>query len=55
MTRYWVIAPVESKPRELFDQVWEFDLANNVISIGWAQLGDVSVMAQEELSQACMR
>jgi len=28
MPRYWVIAPVESKPRELFDRVWQFDLAN---------------------------
>lgn len=30
MPRYWVIAPVESKPPELFDKVWKFDLANNL-------------------------
>lgn len=52
MPRYWVIAPVESKPPELFDKVWQFDLVNNLISIGWKQLGDVSKMSREELSEA---
>ena len=52
MPRYWVIAPVESKPPELFDKVWQFDLANNLISIGWRKLGDVSKMSREELSEA---
>ena len=50
MPRYWIIAPVESKPPELCDKVWQFDLANNLISIGWEQLGDVSKMSREELS-----
>ena len=36
MSRYWVIAPVESKPSELFDKVWQFDVANGLISIGCA-------------------
>jgi len=52
MPRYWVIAPVESKPPELFDKVWQFNRANNLISIGWKQLGDVSNMTREELSGA---
>jgi restriction system protein len=52
MSRYWVIAPVESKPPELFDTVWQFDLANNLISIGWNTLGDVSDMSREQLSAA---
>ena len=52
MPRYWVIAPVESKPQELFDKVWQFDLANHLISIGWKQLGDVSKMSREALSEA---
>lgn len=51
MPRYWVIAPVESKPADLFDRVCQFDLANNLISIGWKQLGDVSSMSQEQLIQ----
>jgi restriction system protein len=50
MPRYWVIAPVESKPPELFEKVWQFDLANNLISIGWKALGDVSKLTREELS-----
>jgi len=52
MPRYWVIAPVESKPVELFDKVWQFDLANSLISIGWSQLADVSKMSREQLSEA---
>ena len=52
MPRYWVIAPFEAKPPELFDKVWQFDLANNLISIGWEKLGDVSKMSREDLSVA---
>ncbi len=50
MPRYWVIAPVESKPPELFDRVWEFDLANNCISIGWSGLGDISQLSKEAIA-----
>lgn len=52
MPRYWVMAPVESKPPELFDKVWQFDLAQNVISIGWKQLGDVTSMTRDYLAEA---
>lgn len=31
--------------------MWEFDLANNVISIGWTELGDVSEMDKDALAQ----
>lgn len=51
-SRYWVIAPFESQPPEQYDKVWQFDLANNLISIGWHQLGDSSKMSREELSMA---
>lgn len=51
MPRYWVMAPVESKPADLFDKVWQFDLAQNVISIGWRELGDVSAMTRDELAE----
>jgi hypothetical protein len=53
MPRYWVIAPVESNPPEQFDKVWQWDLANKFISIGWSQIGkDVSKMRRDELSNA---
>jgi restriction system protein len=52
MPRCWVIAPVESKKAELFDKVWQFDVANNLISIGWSEVGDISKMSREELSNA---
>src|SRR5947208_5806541 len=49
MPRYWIIAPVESHPSELFDKVWQFDLTNKLITIGWHELGDVSTMSQQQL------
>jgi restriction system protein len=52
MPRYWVIAPVESKNPQLFNDVWQFDVAQNLISIGWSELGDISKMSREDLSQA---
>ncbi|MGB7760414.1 MAG: endonuclease NucS domain-containing protein [Bryobacteraceae bacterium] len=52
MPRYWVIAPFESKPPGAFDKVWQFDVANSLISIGWSQLGDISKLGREELSNA---
>ena len=55
MQRYWVIAPVKLQPAVPFDDVWQFDLANNLISIGWAELGDVSIMGKSQLSAAVAR
>ena len=52
MPRYWVLAPVGSKRPERFDKAWQFDLANNLISIGRAKIGDVSKMSREQLSEA---
>ena len=49
------MAPVESKPVDLFDKVWQFDLAQNVISIGWKQLGDVTAMTRDDLAEAVAR
>lgn len=52
MSRCWIIAPVESKNAELFDKVWQFDLSNKIISIGWRELGDISSMSRDALSNA---
>lgn len=51
MPRYWIIAPAASEPSDLFDKVWQFDRANNLISIGWKGLGDVSKMSRQELAE----
>lgn len=50
MTRYWVIAPYEANPSDVFDKVWRFDVENGVISIGWQELGDVSGATREALA-----
>jgi restriction system protein len=52
MPRYWVIAPFQSSKPEQFDKVWQFDLSNNLISIGWGRVGDVSRMNRDELATA---
>jgi hypothetical protein len=45
-------APVEAKPSGLFDKVWQFDLANNLISTGWKGLGNVTKMSREAFAEA---
>ena len=52
MTRHWVIAPVRARPPDRFDNVWQFDLANNIITIGWPELGDISNMSHQALSES---
>lgn len=52
MSRYWVIAPFEAKAPDTFEKVWKFDIRNDVISIGWNSVGDVSKMSREQLSSA---
>lgn len=50
MAGYWIIAPYETGAD--FEGVWQFDLAEGLISIGWAEIGDVSSMTKEQLSAA---
>lgn len=52
MPRCWIIAPVESKNKDLFNNVWQFDVANNLISMGWSELGDISKLSRQALSDA---
>ncbi len=50
MPRYWVVAPFENK--DFFERVWQFDLANGVISIGWSDLGDISAYPDKDSLRA---
>jgi hypothetical protein len=50
--RYWVIAPYSAEDPETYDRVWEFDLANNLISIGWSALGDIASLDEQKLRAA---
>jgi hypothetical protein len=45
--RIWVISPYHN--RSPFDKVWEFDKKNNLIAIGWAELGDLSGLSNDEI------
>lgn len=49
MARYWVIAPYLSTEQKAFEQVWEYDLRNGVIAIGWRDLGDISELTEDQL------
>jgi len=49
MAKIWVIAPYDSGEVETFDAVWNFDLKNNTIALGWVELGDVSKISRNEL------
>jgi restriction system protein len=47
-----VIAPYEAENLEAFNKVWQFDLDNKVISIGWSAAGDATKMSSDELASA---
>lgn len=49
MTRYWIIAPYNSKIPEIFEAAWDYDIKNNTIAIGWNDLGDISKYSKEQI------
>ena len=49
MSKYWVIAPYDSTIPEIFDKVWEYDLQNKTIALGWIELEDISKLSRPEL------
>jgi len=52
MPRFWVITPYNSEFPDIWDSVWQFDLLQGVISIGWRGLGDISRMDEGSLRAA---
>jgi restriction system protein len=55
MPRYWVIAPFDYSRRELWEQVWQKDLALGIISVGWREVGDVSSLDRKALREVVER
>ena len=55
MRRYWVIAPQHATRRECWGRAWKYDLANNIISLGWNKLGDVSLLSDVQLKKVIDR
>jgi len=51
MRRIWVIAPADSTKKESWEKTWEYDINNNVIAIGWGEMGDVSLFDENQLKQ----
>jgi hypothetical protein len=52
MRRYWVIAPQHTK---YWESAWRFDLAHNIISLGWNDLGDISSLSETQLKKRISR
>lgn len=55
MNQFWIMAPYAANPLEQFEKVWEYDLTNNVISIGWSGFGNVLEMSEAELNEEVAR
>jgi hypothetical protein len=55
VSRYWVIAPFHADDPEVFDAIWSFDLKEGIISIGWAELGDISRLTEADIRDALCR
>lgn len=52
MAKYWVISPHNFANPELWEKVWQYDLENGTIAIGWRELGDISSLDKEQLEKA---
>jgi len=50
MKRFWVIAPFSVEDK-FYDKVWEFDLDQGCISIGWHELGDASTANKDRFRE----
>ncbi len=55
MTRYWVIAPYTATQPEIYEKIWQYNLTNQVISIGWKELENFSRYTKDELKDAIER
>jgi restriction system protein len=49
MAKYWIIAPGENTNGFIFNELWQFDLSNDLISIGWSELGDLSKKEKKDI------
>lgn len=52
MSTIWVIAPFDYEEPEKWQEVWENNLREGFISIGWAALGNVSKRSEAEIYNA---
>ena len=51
MPRYWVIAPHEASQPAVYEAAWQYAQQRGRISIGWADLGDVSHLSEADLKE----
>jgi Protein of unknown function DUF262 len=51
MAKYWVMAPYHADRPNEWERIWQFNLANGLISLGWAKFGDISLLSEHELRE----
>src|SRR5688572_6399868 len=39
---YWVLSPCNPLEKKLFSRVWEYDLNNNTVQLGWPSAGEIN-------------
>jgi 5-methylcytosine-specific restriction protein B len=51
VSTYWAIAPYDSDIPDVFQRAWSHHLGQNVIAIGWSELGDLSGLRRTDLEE----
>jgi hypothetical protein len=51
MRTCWAVAPYDSEIPDVFQRAWSYDLGQNVIAIGWSELGNPMGLSRAELEQ----
>jgi restriction system protein len=51
MIRYWIIAPYDSREKEIFKKVWNYDCQQGSIAIGWAPVGDLTGLSRSNIEK----
>lgn len=52
MAQYWIVSSYHADRPMVWEKVWQFNLENSLISIGWKELGDISEYSKDGLKDA---
>ncbi len=51
MTNHWVISPFDYRAPDIWQRVWQFNLKEGFISVGWRALKNVSSLSESQIYQ----
>jgi hypothetical protein len=49
MSRIWVISPYDYTAPEIWERVWNYNLKNKIISVGWNKLKNISGLSKDQI------